>query len=325
MAATSELLTQVTSDLNRLTKDKLIQIVITKKFPEGCAVSDAVRKFFEENYPDQNERHHDHMGDQFACDKIQCIRVQADLRVAMVEVNASRRLVQELERSNENLNTIINLLKSEGRCEVRQHDVVKVNSKSSPYEKRRALGPDSGAEAQRSTAALRSAAAVTSQPGNGPRADEQNTRTAGGTAAPNLTASNTVITGNRVAGDDGDVDKHKRKQVYITGTADIENHDNEDFKAAEKMGWIHVARCQQGSTVGGLRRFLESKNPNNEFIVEQVSKTETGNVSFKVGLSYDLLQTVMKEEFWPRGIQVRPFRFRKPQREHRSNRSNAFM
>lgn len=34
-------------------------------------------------------------------------------------------------------------------------------------------------------------------------------------------------------------------------------------------------------------------------------------MSFKLGLDFDLLDAVMVESFWPRGIQIKPFRFQR--------------
>nr|CAI5825788.1 unnamed protein product [Callosobruchus analis] len=54
---------------------------------------------------------YDSMSNERSCTNIKCLTTLADLRVAKVEIAASKRFLEEKERSVQNLNTIISLLK----------------------------------------------------------------------------------------------------------------------------------------------------------------------------------------------------------------------
>ncbi|CAG9760135.1 unnamed protein product [Ceutorhynchus assimilis] len=111
--------TQFTNELNKLTKDKLIFIIIHQKIPDGSVVSEDLWEYVE-SHLNTDEKNFFDSDDHIKCDKVTCINSSADLRIAKVEIAAAKMLVEE-ERLVENLNYIIKLLKLSPQSEVTKH------------------------------------------------------------------------------------------------------------------------------------------------------------------------------------------------------------
>lgn len=105
---------------------------------------------------------------------------------------------------------------------------------------------------------------------------------------------------------------NKKRNTIITGSA---NEDN-SFGAAEKKAWLYVGRAKADTKAEHVKTYLEAKFPNykNNFIVESIKNvnknTYVNNMSFKVGVSFSLLDDITKPEIWPNNIIVRRFNFR---------------
>lgn len=63
-----------------------------------------------------------------------------------------------------------------------------------------------------------------------------------------------------------------------------------------------MSKCKQGSTEDGLKKFLKAKCQKIS-ILKLFRNHEVANVSFKVGVDYDILDNIMVDNFWPEGIQ----------------------
>lgn len=115
-------------------------------------------------------------------------------------------------------------------------------------------------------------------------------------------------------------ERRLRNQKGIYGTAKIEENTGENvegnkstqtsFAAVTRRAWLYVGRATKNSTAEGLRNYLVSKCPNQDFRVEKLdSREEAQTLSFKVGFDYDLLDKLNDSNFWPSGLLVRRFNF----------------
>lgn len=98
--------------------------------------------------------------------------------------------------------------------------------------------------------------------------------------------------------------KKKRKNNYGTGSV------QDDFSAADRKFWMYIGNVKNTVSKENIVSFLDSKEEAhiNTFECEEL-KTLGKNKSFKVGVTADLKNKVFENEFWPKGIIYRPYKF----------------
>ena len=105
----------------------------------------------------------------------------------------------------------------------------------------------------------------------------------------------------------------RRRRHRIIGT----NHNDEHLQAAVKKAWLYIGKLKDTTTVDSLRKYIEKKGiagDTGSIYCEEL-KTLGTNKAFRVGIDFQLLPVIEDPEFWPRGVLVRQFRFRRqPQR-----------
>lgn len=325
---------QILSELNKLTKEKLIYIIMNKKVPEGCNISEVLRNFVE-NSPDTFHDNDDHQ----LCNKVGCLNTLADARVTKVELNAAKLLINEKERSVENLTTIINLLKT-------QANEVKNDRKqtSSSQHKSAATEPTS-----RGYATIRPSAAVPSteyrpdshtssqQQAQYSRVNSRNTRSnrtrqysnssVPDSAMTNLRSKTTAMHDQR---SNTSISAEAVKVAIENATNMMQDGDNTPFtkvsyrnkrsktiigsnsesvislKRPLKLAFLHVYKLHPETTVADVKNFLEPIFP--EVQVEQLnSRYPDYYSSFKVTINETKLDAAMTPTLWPAGACVNRF------------------
>lgn len=123
---------QIINELQKLVKQDLISYIIYKKLPESVVskLSQEVVKFLEGNHQEEDVFHDSISTEREVCRNLSCLNKLADLRVTECEINMQNRLIQELEQSIKNLNTIISLVSTKNGSEVIQNQ----NNNPSQYE-----------------------------------------------------------------------------------------------------------------------------------------------------------------------------------------------
>lgn len=112
-------LSLIENELKKLVKNDLINYIVYRTLPENVSVlSERAVKFLEEPNEVISQDKVTNSASESVCNNIKCIHIRADLRVAKVEVDTHKRIMLEMERSVENLHTIIDLLKDKAKCEV---------------------------------------------------------------------------------------------------------------------------------------------------------------------------------------------------------------
>lgn len=321
---------QISSELNKLTKEKLIQIIVYKKIPEGCTVSEILRNFVE-NHKSNTEVFHDG-NDHLSCDKIRCINTFADLRVARVEVEAAKMIIQEKERSVENLTTIINIFKNSSHKEVmseckqpKQPESVTTGSTGAVYAPVRSSAaiPHTGPRSPTLTTAQQnrqrnSEIDRSRQYSNAKRAahvtpvDHSRSKTSQEpktTSISNEAVKSAIENATNNHGDDNkpfttvSYRKRRPKNNTIVGS----NSESEiSLKQPLKLAFLHVYKLHPETTVNDLQNFLKPIFP--EVAVEQlISKYPNYYSSFKVTVSESKLAAAMTPTLWPSGACVNRF------------------
>lgn len=105
-----------------------------------------------------------------------------------------------------------------------------------------------------------------------------------------------------------DEDKLPTKRQVITGSRE----DEGDFKGADRLAWLYVGNVNNNTKEGNIQKFLENQFENKNFIIEEIKKHESNHSkkkSFKVGFAFEILEDVVKQEIWPKGVVVRRYKF----------------
>nr|CAI5844842.1 unnamed protein product [Callosobruchus analis] len=110
---------EVDSELNKLKKADLIRILKIKKVPDDVILSQKVIEALGLCDTDENLEFFDSFSDAraLAADNptlgMRTMAIKCDLKIAKAQLESSNRLVRELERTIQNQELIINLLKAE--------------------------------------------------------------------------------------------------------------------------------------------------------------------------------------------------------------------
>lgn len=96
----------------------------------------------------------------------------------------------------------------------------------------------------------------------------------------------------------------KNQRRVIIGTGKPEN----DFMGAPRNAWIYIGRVKSDITEEKVSKYLKSKHPNSAFICEKLP-SKGPYAAFKIGIEFQLLETIMDPNFWPTNVTVRRFNF----------------
>ena len=82
------------------------------------------------------------------------------------------------------------------------------------------------------------------------------------------------------------------------------------MRAAERKAWLYVSRLHETVTVETITRFLQRNGIQDNIECEQL-KTMGKNKAFKLGIPFSHYDKTQEEEFWPQGLIIRRFNFRR--------------
>lgn len=97
---------------------------------------------------------------------------------------------------------------------------------------------------------------------------------------------------------------NRRQQRQTVGTRN-ENR----LLAGEQTAWLFVGRIHSTMTCSDIESFLQSNNINS-IDCEEIP-TRGRNKAFKVGVPFDALDNINHPDFWPKGVIVRRYIFRR--------------
>ena len=90
--------------------------------------------------------------------------------------------------------------------------------------------------------------------------------------------------------------------------------EDENLQAAERKAWLYIGKLKKNTTSDTVTRYLERNGIQGETTCEELH-TLGDKKAFKVGFPFHHLKEAELPEFWPQGIIVRRFRFRKSHRD----------
>ena len=94
------------------------------------------------------------------------------------------------------------------------------------------------------------------------------------------------------------------------------------LKAGKRFIELFIFNLDAETTEVEVTSFLRDNNIS-VIEIDCQSKAESSNKSFRIKVNSDLLETLLKPEFWPAQVGVRPF-FRKRVNYRENSQNNAF-
>ena len=270
---------EVENELKRLKKDDLIRILTLKKVPGDVVLSEKVLEFLnivEKPTENMGFRNSTEVNPNLKSENadMTIIKLQCDLKVAKIEVESSKRLIRELERSVNNQEELIGMLKKEQ------------NNKEHPSHSRGYQNKTNNVATSSAMAADRLKAHTDDGQKNVKKGENDN-----------LTLQN----------NNKQIEPPTKKVIW--GDNEIPSSQL-SFAAAAKQAWLHVGKVQLGTEANKIKSYLESKFHNHTFRVEPLPVNENATtMSFKVGADYSLLDKLNNPSIWPKGVAVKRFSF----------------
>lgn len=100
--------------------------------------------------------------------------------------------------------------------------------------------------------------------------------------------------------------RRKKKATSVVGSNDM----SDGLQAAPKKAWLFIGKLLTNTTEDQLLNYVKKKIPNEEFSCTKITTSSTSSC-FKLGAGYHLRQQLENPEFWPRGVIVRQYIFRR--------------
>lgn len=93
--------------------------------------------------------------------------------------------------------------------------------------------------------------------------------------------------------------------------------ENCSLQSANKKAWLHLGKINKDCKEEDVVELIKAKFPENktEIVVEKISREDSTSASFRLGIDFDLLEEVNRGDFWPRGVIVKRYFFRKYRRQ----------
>lgn len=108
------------------------------------------------------------------------------------------------------------------------------------------------------------------------------------------------------------VNRGRRNHQTIRQPVVIGRKQDEELQAGNKTAWIYIGKLKHNTSTDTVVRFLKRNGIEGDIICESLNARGT-NKSFKVGVPYSYIDNMVNPEFWPTGVIVRRFRFRRGQ------------
>lgn len=261
------------SELNKLKKELLIEIIINRNVPAGIVVSKELRELIvgegDEvlSAGDMDKQPNLNMD-------ICIVQLRSDIKVLETELQCARTIMKAMERTISDKEEIINLLRKGGKGFMLQ----KENHVAGCTEK---LLSESNQISVKKTVERRKPVVDTSQhqrPIAGSTAPER----------PNRGRTNVIIGNSGGSGGAGKL----------------------TFACAARRAWLYVGRAEVGTSPQQVQSHLCGCFPGSSFEVEALPvRDDARSVAFRVGADITLIDELRKPEIWPAGIVIKRYRF----------------
>lgn len=269
------------SELNKLTKNKLIEIIFHRGLPDGVTICEKVKNHIVDSTGDGSLDATGKIPHPILENNIHYVKLKSDMEVVKVKLESANQHVSSLQEIIIHQKSIIELQKS--IMDVNKNDkainlnALANNPKISSSKTSKSMNVD----------IVNISSSKTSKPADVSRQKEELARTS-----------------SESQGEGNTHRKHIIKGTESTST----------FEGAKRMAWIYVGRASLETTEDTVLKHLENKFPNKRFSVEKLPQKETAKSrAFKVGANMEMIEQLYRGENWPRDTTVRRFRFFRPQ------------
>ncbi|XP_050497502.1 uncharacterized protein LOC126878685 [Diabrotica virgifera virgifera] len=279
---------EVKKELNKLNKSDLIRIIIGKKVPTDLKTSIKVIQYVESEKIGSLDAT-DEILDNFIADNaepVSEITLKYELKIANIQVEASTRLIKELERTISNKDLIINLLQNPANLEVKHESNTNTGSSVAvPSPEYVATG---NGRKINSKPEIRQNRQVTHHQVSSALMQVQQ----------NIKMNDIQTLGQNVS--------QTRSDGKIVGN----NSDNVDIASKDKV-WVYATKYKTSYTTEKMENYLQSKFPGHEFSCTLYKNKIKGSNSFRISADAELRDTLFKPHTWPSGIEVSEYFFRR--------------
>ncbi|KAJ4451905.1 hypothetical protein ANN_03383 [Periplaneta americana] len=104
--------------------------------------------------------------------------------------------------------------------------------------------------------------------------------------------------------------EERTPQTIQQGPSTGSTEEECELEVADKMAWLYIGRLKPNITTNNVRKFLKRNGFKGNIECEKLS-TRGERKAFKIGFPYSYLENTQKTDFWPQGIVVRRYHFRR--------------
>lgn len=112
--------------------------------------------------------------------------------------------------------------------------------------------------------------------------------------------------------------RRKRRDRKITfGSKQPEGGDEKDhLQAATKTAWFYLGRLRENTTEETIKKYMIRSGYQGEIYCEELP-SKGRMKAFKLGIPFTFITEIENAEFWPQGVLIRRFFFRRGETSHR--------
>lgn len=96
-----------------------------------------------------------------------------------------------------------------------------------------------------------------------------------------------------------------------------------DLEAADRMAWLYIGKLKQNTKTNNIKKFLERSGIEGNIECEELH-TQGEKKAFKIGFPLSYLEDTQRTNFWPQGIVVRRYNFRRYKEDTEGERRYNF-
>lgn len=314
-------------ELNKLTKPVLIELIVYKKVPANIKCCDIVKKHMCKSYkvsetPKDNDHEKFHDSQDFTeCLKSKCVQISTELESYKRESNLLKQLIHHLEKRTSELEEIITLLKLNNTSTNHNNKMVapsnyshqksSVDKTTEPLHSIMNAVPTGNVDInidinkQQKTYLENKPIKYINKDTKNVAISQPQKITAAQVSDGIKKAEQSIFRNDR----DRTGYKPRNYKKPVIGS---NNSNNINVKTVPKKGYLHVYRCDAGTTPNEILGCLKETAPHITFgceILKQGEKT----TSFKVDFPIQHHREVYAPDIWPEGAAVRRFNFPRQQ------------
>lgn len=264
------------SELNKLKKELLIEIIVTKRIPSGVSLSNELRELISESKDEvfsdcsgENSRHN-------LSTDIRIVQLKSQLKILETELKCARAVMNSLERTIGDKEEIVNLLRQQNTnliAEASRSDVAKLELKS-PSARSHQDSPED-------------------------------------IVTPVPTAAKGKVTDQNRPRSFKAMQPNRGKYAAIVGNGTESTTPGKPaFSSAVRKAWLYVGRAERDTTCRQVLDHLQKSFPGQQFEIDPLPvRDDAKSIAFKLGADIGLIDQLNKPDVWPNGILVKRYRF----------------